>query len=145
MAKKLFNIDEYVKQGLNTSSEITDVNTKRLNDYLYKDSKDYSPGYSFFDWTRDAASDYYRAVQRGEMQENQDRMLAAKQTIDYASDLIDALSDEPSNEKEELAINAKRKEAIKNLRDTGIWTQKRDPSIQELRDIIDSKNKTYEK
>ena len=70
MAKNLFNIEEYVKQGLNTSSQITDVNTKRLNDYLYKDSKDYSPGYSFFDWARDAASDYYRAIQRGEMQEN---------------------------------------------------------------------------
>lgn len=144
MAKNLFNIEEYVKQGLNTSSQITDVNTKRLNDYLYKDSKDYSPGYGFFDWARDAASDYYRAIQRGEMQENQDRMLAAKQTVDYATDLIDAISYEPNNEEEELAISSKKNEAIKNLRDTGIWTKKRDPSIKELQDIIDSKNKVYE-
>ena len=144
MAKNLFNIEEYVKQGLNTSSQITDVNTKRLNDYLYKDSKDYSPGYGFFDWARDAASDYYRAVQRGEMQENQDRMLAAKQTLDYANSLIDALSYEPINEKEELAIDTKKNEAIKNLRDTGVWTQKKDPSISELQEIIDRKNKVYE-
>lgn len=144
MAKNLFNIEEYVKQGLNTSSQITDVNTKRLNDYLYKDSKDYSPGYSFFDWARDAASDYYRAIQRGEMHENQDRMLAAKQTIDYATDLIDAISYEPNNEEEELAISSKKNEAIKNLRDTGIWTQKKDPSIEELQEIINNKNKVYD-
>lgn len=144
MAKNLFNIEEYVNQGLNTSGQLTDINTKRLNDYLYKDSKDYSPGYGLFDWARDAASDYYRAIQRGEMQENQDRMLAAKQTVDYATDLIDAISYEPNNEEEELAVSSKKNEAIKNLRDTGIWTQKRDPSIEELQDIINSKNKIYE-
>lgn len=143
MARNLFNIEEYVNQGLNASGRLTDANTKRLNDYLYKDSKDYSPGYGFFDWARDAASDYYRAVQRGEMKENQDRMLVAKQTAYYANELLDALTYEPYNEEDELAVNAKRNEAIKNLRDTGVWTQKRDPSVEELREIINNKNKVY--
>lgn len=142
MAKNLFNIEEYANQGLNIPSQLTDINTKRLNDYLYKDSKDYSPGYSLIDWSRDAASAYYRAVQTGEMQENQDRMLAAKKSIEYADELLSLLTSEQDEEDNDVI---KKAQLVKNLRDTGIWTQKKDPSINEIQKIIDDKNKTYEK
>lgn len=56
------------------------------------------------------------------MQENQDRMLAAKQTVDYANDLLNVLKFEPSTEEEENVINTQKTEIVKNLRDTGIWT-----------------------
>lgn len=135
--KNSFNIDQYVKTSLSKAGQLTDVNTSRLHDALHTFSKDGAPGYGFFDWANDAASAYYRSVQEGEMQENQDRMLQAQKNMQYATAVLESLSAQPQSEEEQKQFEDSYDYAIKQLRDTGVWTEKRNPTQQELQQLVE--------
>lgn len=144
MANNLYDINQYVKTSLSTAGQLTDTNTSRLHDSMYTYTKDSAPGYGFFDWARDAASAYYRSMQEGEMQENQDRMLQARKNMQYAKDILDSLSAQPQTEDEAREITDAQEYAIRQLRDTGVWTDKRNPTTQELQELIENNQKIWD-
>lgn len=89
-----------------------------------------APGYNWYEYLGDAAASYYRSVQEGEMQANQDRMLQATNNKKYAK------LAQSNNEDEKI-------EGISTLRKLGLWTEKKDPTNQELQEIIDEQDKTF--
>lgn len=87
--------------------------------------------YGFIDWAIDATHDFYRAVQKGEMDADADRILKANNDIQAAKDIM-ALSqfgDDISNEE--------RSEIIERLRKNGVWNKNSDPTDQDLQNIIE--------
>lgn len=90
-------------------------------------------GYDFIDWSTDAVHDFYRSVQKGEMDESLDKMLVAKQNIDDAEAILAFLN---SDGDEELAT-----QALNNLRRNGVWTNNDDPTGKDLTEIVEKSEK----
>lgn len=89
--------------------------------------------YDFIDWATDAKHDFYRSVQKGEMDENLDMMLVAKQNGEDAQAVLNFLNGQGD---ETSAQNA-----LGNLKRNGVWTSNIDPSKQDLINIIDKSQK----
>ena len=47
--------------------------------YENKNTSDWAADYDFIDWAQDATRDYYRSLQKGQMQTSQDKMTVNKQ------------------------------------------------------------------
>ena len=87
--------------------------------------------YGFIDWAIDATHDFYRAVQKGEMDADADRILKANNDIQAAKDIIDLFQfdDDDSNQE--------RQEIIEHLRKNGVWNKNSDPTEDDLQKIIE--------
>ena len=87
--------------------------------------------YGFIDWAIDATHDFYRAVQKGEMDADADRILKANNDIQAAKDIMNLsqFGDDISNEE--------RSEIIERLRKNGVWNKNSDPTDADLEKIIE--------
>ena len=85
--------------------------------------------YGFIDWAIDATHDFYRAVQKGEMDADADRILKANNDIQAAKDIMNLsqFGDDISNEE--------RSEIIERLRKNGVWNKNSDPTDADLEKI----------
>lgn len=96
-------------------------------------------GYDLIDWSTDAAHDFYRSVQKGEMDENLDMMLVAKQNRDDAQAIINFLNGDKSEESTKKASNA-----LNNLRTNGVWDRDLISSMDGLKNLMDRSQEEYQ-
>lgn len=132
------NLGAYrLKPAMPTTAQAYYENT-RVNDW--------SANYGFVDWAKDAARDYYRNIQKGEMNEQQDIMSSAIQNKADAQDLLEAWEMMDSAAKDEInaAAQEQARQSLENLRKNGAWSEATDPTAKDLENIIKSSQQKYD-
>lgn len=114
--------------------------------YENKNNADWASNYGFTDWSSDAARDYYRSLQKGQMQQAQDKMTVSSQNIDDAQQLLQ-LYDELDQQTEQQQINTiqnRINDITERMRQNGSWSYMENPNKDSLQKIIDFNQKEYD-
>lgn len=114
--------------------------------YENKNTSDWAADYDFIDWAQDATRDYYRSLQKGQMQTSQDKMTVNKQNIDDSQKLLELYDQlDQVDSKDQVAIIQNE---IRNITDTmrknGSWSYQADPNRDQLQGIINDNQKQYD-
>ena len=114
--------------------------------YENKNTSDWAADYDFIDWAQDATRDYYRSLQKGQMQTSQDKMTVNKQNIDDSQKLLELYDQlDQVDSKDQVGIIQNE---IRNITDTmrknGSWSYQADPNRDQLQGIINDNQKQYD-
>ena len=106
---------------------------------------DWSANYGYFDWMDDAASDFFRSMQIGQMHENQDVMRVTLQNSSDAQSLLEAWEQMDSAATEEDLLKAQEQalQSLESLRKNGTWSNSNNPTKDDLTKIIQTNQQKY--
>ena len=114
--------------------------------YENKNTSDWAADYDFIDWAQDATRDYYRSLQKGQMQTSQDKMTVNKQNINDSQKLLELYDQlDKVDSKDQVAIIQNEISNITDsMRKNGSWSYQADPNRDQLQGIINDNQKQYD-
>lgn len=114
--------------------------------YENKNTSDWAADYDFIDWTQDATRDYYRSLQKGQMQTSQDKMTVNKQNINNSQKLLELYDqlDQVDSKDQVAIIQNEIRNITDSMRKNGSWSYQADPNRDQLQGIINDNQKQYD-
>ena len=98
--------------------------------YENKNTSDWAADYDFIDWAQDATRDYYRSLQKGQMQTSQDKMTVNKQNINDSQKLLELYDqlDQVDSKDQVAIIQNEISNITDSMRKNGSWSYQADPN-----------------
>lgn len=114
--------------------------------YENKNTSDWAADYDFIDWAQDATRDYYRSLQKGQMQTSQDKMTVNKQNINDSQKLLELYDqlDQVDSKDQVAIIQNEISNITDSMRKNGSWSYQADPNRDQLQGIINDNQKQYD-
>lgn len=114
--------------------------------YENKNTSDWAADYDFIDWAQDATRDYYRSLQKGQMQTSQDKMTVNKQNINDSQTLLELYDqlDQVDSKDQVAIIQNEIRNVTDAMRKNGSWSYQADPNRDQLQGIINDNQKQYD-
>lgn len=114
--------------------------------YENKNTSDWAADYDFIDWASDATRDYYRSLQKGQMQTSQDKMTVNKQNINDSQKLLELYDqlDQVDSKDQAAIIQNEIRNVTDAMRKNGSWSYQADPNRDQLQGIINDNQKQYD-
>lgn len=114
--------------------------------YENKNTSDWAADYDFIDWAQDATRDYYRSLQKGQMQTSQDKMTVSKQNINDSQKLLELYDqlDQVDSKDQVAIIQNEISNITDSMRKNGSWSYQADPNRDQLQGIINDNQKQYD-
>ena len=114
--------------------------------YENKNTSDWAADYDFIDWAQDATRDYYRSLQKGQMQTSQDKMTVNKQNINDSQKLLELHDqlDQVDSKDQVAIIQNEIRNVTDAMRKNGSWSYQADPNRDQLQGIINDNQKQYD-
>lgn len=141
------NIKYNIQNQLDDLSMYNYTTSTPLQDQAYYSgdrAEDYAYDYDFTNWFSDAKHDFYRNLQKGEMQESADIMASSRQNIQDARELLDWYNKLQSNDEQEVN-SAENNIAIilDRMKKNGVVTDDKPLTSNDLDKIIRTNQDNY--
>lgn len=141
------NIKYNIQNQLDDLSMYNYTTSTPLQDQAYyggNRADDYAYDYGFTDWFSDAKHEFYRSLQKGEMQESADIMTSSRQNIQDAEELLDWHDKLQSNDEQE--VNAAENNIaviLDRMKKNGVITDDKQLTANDLNKIIKTNQDNY--
>ena len=142
------NIKYNIQNQLDDLSMYNYTTSTPLQDQAYYSgsrAEDYAYDYGFTDWFSDAKHDFYRNIQKGEMQESADIMLSSRQNIQDATELLDWYNKLQSEDDAEVNAAENNIAIITDrMRKNGVINDDKKLTAEDLNKIIKTNQENYD-